>query len=69
MATQADQVARMNPEFDAALQFSGDGSINDYIETRVENPSDYRMEFTLTPTSEDSRWIFPVDHQHGLSPG
>ena len=70
LATQADQIARMNPEFDATLRFSDDGSISDSIETRVENPSDYWMEFTLIPTSEDSRWIFPVDHQHGsLAPG
>ena len=70
LATQSDQLARTGPEFGSAIQLEDDGSVSGYIETLIENPTDYGMDFTLTPMSNDSRWIFPIDHHHGhLKPG
>ncbi len=70
LATQSAQLARIVPEFDQTLQFDEHGAVSDYIETRVLNPTSYTIEYTLSARSEDSRWYFPMDHEHGrLGPG
>ena len=70
LASQARELASLEPEIQTTLQFDEDGSISEYVEAEVRNPTDYPMDFTLGVQSWDSRWYFPTDHHHGrIEPG
>lgn len=65
LATQTRQLAGLKPSVERVLRFEADGSASDYVETKVENPTDYAMSYTISAYSMDSRWFFPIDHHHG----
>jgi hypothetical protein len=49
---------------------AADGSVASKFQIEIANPTSRPIDFTLNAESEDSRWTFLPDHQHGaLAPG
>lgn len=70
VSDETRRLAGMRPAVDAVIPLSSDGSAQEEIAVRVVNPVSRPIEITLTPHSEDSRWIFQPQHVHGtLQPG
>ncbi|MEM0983530.1 MAG: LamG-like jellyroll fold domain-containing protein [Planctomycetota bacterium] len=44
---------------------NADGSVETIVSVEIANPTDYPIDYTLTPESRDDRWSFFPDHAHG----
>lgn len=70
VSTETQRLARSQPEFIAgSLYIDGSAMVRPFS-VRLSNPTTRPVAYTLTPTSEDARWLFAPDHTHGtLKPG
>lgn len=63
-------LARTEPEILGTVDVSGDGSANARVAVVLDNPTSRKVEFVLTPETDDGRWNAAPDHLHGtLMPG
>ncbi|PQO46430.1 LamG-like jellyroll fold domain-containing protein [Blastopirellula marina] len=70
LQAQAAKLAEQKPKVDSKLAISKEGPKTGSIEVTIENPADRPIDFTLTPSSRDSRWTISPDHTHGhIKPG
>lgn len=61
-----EQPISLGPE----VALAADGSASSGFQMQIANPTTRPVDFTLNADSEDSRWSFTPDHQHGtLAPG
>ncbi|MBA2117595.1 metallophosphoesterase family protein [Bremerella alba] len=67
---QAVKLANQKPKVSTKLAPAGDDLQEGTVTTVIENPTDYPIDFTLTPASRDSRWSLSPNHTHGhVKPG
>ncbi|MFN3152691.1 metallophosphoesterase family protein [Bremerella sp.] len=67
---QAIKLADQKPKVTTTLTPAGDDLHEGTITTVIENPTDHEIDFTLTPSSRDSRWNLSPNHTHGhVKPG
>lgn len=65
---QVIALAKQKPEVTTTLEEVEDGVFKGKLTTVIKNPSDRPIDFTLTPTSRDSRWSLAPNHTHGHVP-
>lgn len=70
VSRETQTLANTKPVFAAGnLYIDGSSTVRPFS-VSINNPTSRPVEFTLTPTSSDSRWLFAPDHTHGsLKPG
>lgn len=67
---QADLLAKQAPKIEGKILITEEGPQQSVVKATVSNPSDRPIDFTLTPSSADSRWSISPNHTHGhLEPG
>jgi hypothetical protein len=67
---QMSTLASQPVEFDRPIRLAEEGSPATTVTAVVSNPADRKVDFTLTPSSADSRWQISPNHVHGrLEPG
>lgn len=67
---QAVKLAQQKPEIQSTLSINSDGPQKGTVTATINNPSDRPIDFTLTPSSRDSRWSISPNHTHGhVKPG
>lgn len=63
-------LAKHKPLFEGRIPITEDGPQDCTIDVTLTNPVDRPIDFTLTPSSADSRWRVRPDHHHGqIEPG
>ncbi len=67
---QVVALGRQKPQITTQLVLTEHGPQPGVLKVTVSNPADRPIDYTLTPTSRDSRWTITPDHTHGhLKPG
>ncbi len=67
---QAIMLANQKPKLTTKLTPAGEDLHEGTITTVIENPTEHPIDFTLTPSSRDSRWNLSPNHTHGhINPG
>lgn len=59
------ELAEQEPEISGQVRVTDEGPQPATLEVVLENPTSRPVDFTLTPVSDDSRWVFSPDHDHG----
>lgn len=70
VADQAVRLAQESVTLSPALSIDSSGTSEGELKLTFRNPTEYAVDYTLMPESQDSRWIAWPDHLHGsLEPG
>lgn len=65
VSMNAEILARMRPQIQTETRLDSSGALSGEVTVIVTNPIGSRIEVAMSPSSEDSRWSFSPDHQHG----
>ncbi len=69
-AAQCAAQAQSRFAFDGTIAFGSDGAVKRKVQVSYTNLTTHPVELTVTPDSDDARWLFGPDHDHGrLAPG
>ncbi|RCS40389.1 hypothetical protein DTL42_23695 [Bremerella cremea] len=67
---QAIKLAEQKPQIESTLVIRDNEPMEGKVTATINNPTDRPIDFTLTPTSRDSRWSIEPNHTHGhVKPG
>jgi hypothetical protein len=67
---EAAKQAGQSPAFASSVVLGADGGVDEAFKATITNTTSRQMDITLVPDSDDSRWVFGPDHEHGrLEPG
>ena len=60
----AQRLATLKPDVSPRVVLDADGAAESTVTVTLTNPTEYAADFTLTPKSRDSNWLFAPDHDH-----
>ncbi|MHC5003350.1 MAG: LamG-like jellyroll fold domain-containing protein [Planctomycetota bacterium] len=70
VSDETRRLAATAPRWETRLRLDSAGGADGLVELTVSNPVTRPVEVTLVPQSDDRRWRFAPDHDHGLvAPG
>ncbi|MEM7228848.1 MAG: metallophosphoesterase, partial [Planctomycetota bacterium] len=61
----ASMLARSQPTVDDVVRIRTDGASDGRVRVTVRNPTGGTVDVAMYPDSDDARWTFVPDHQHG----